>query len=80
MQGRIKRSPDTAQIVGVPKIINGESFWIFQFIDITINHKFYEIYQTHVWVLLEKILMLTTNFYFDYEIRSKKLSPICYSD
>ena len=42
-------------------------FWILKLIDITINQKFYKIYQTPVSVALKKILMLTTNFYFDYD-------------
>ena len=40
----------------------------FYFIEIysTFKRKFYKIYQTQVWVVLKKILMLTTNFYFGY--------------
>ena len=33
--------------------------------NILLNIKFYKIYQTQVWVALKKILMLTTNFYFE---------------
>ena len=84
-QGRIKRSrgPGQIKVRGRKSLKTKPTNYLWEikvYIDITIKQKFYKIYQTQVWVVLKKILMLTTNFYFYSEFRSKKLSPICNFD